>query len=309
MGYQERDYYRDDSGESGFQIKSWTVRLLIVTCVVFLANLLTSTTGHQNWLIDLLKLEGNAVANPVLWYQFLTAGFVHNPESLWHLAGNMLGLYVFGTLVEERYGGKELLRIYLIAIVLGAVVWSLRQYFLVGQYRGLDGDLHWFSAMGASGGVTTLITLACLLYPHRTVLLFFAIRTPLWLFGILVILSDLTGAWAAKNIPGDFAWKSIAFDVHLTGAALALAYWGLGLNFGRAPGSRELSTGWNRLKALWRVRPSVRIHEELDADDDDLEAQADRLLAKIARQGESSLTPQERRVLENYSRRIRDKQQ
>ena len=309
MGYQERDYYRDDSAENGFQIKSWTVRLIIITCVVFLANLLTSTTGDRNWLIDLFKLQGNAVAQPALWYQFLTAGFVHNPESLWHIAGNMLGLYVFGSLVEERYGGKELLRIYLVAIILGGVAWSLRQYFLVGQYRGADGELHWLNCLGASGGTTMLIVLASLLYPHRTVLLFFAIPTPLWLCGVLLIVSNLTGAWAAENIPGDFAWKSVAFDVHLTGAALAVAYWGLGLNLGRVPGSRELSTGWNKLKALFRARPAVRIHQEWDGDEDDLEAQADRLLAKIARQGESSLTAQERRILENYSRRIRDKQQ
>jgi hypothetical protein len=80
------------------------------------------------------------------------------------------------------------------------------------------------------------------------------------------------------------------------------------LNFGRIPGWRELSTGWSKLKSLFRFRPSVRIHQELDADDEDLEVQADRLLAKIARQGESSLTSQERRILESYSRRIRDKQ-
>jgi hypothetical protein len=52
----------------------------------------------------------------------------------------------------------------------------------------------------------------------------------------------------------------------------------------------------------------VRIHQLDEDEEEDLEVQADRLLAKIARQGEASLTSQERRILETYSRRIRDRQ-
>ena len=310
MGYQERDYYREGSGEEGFQIKSWTVRLILVNCAVFLANLLTSTSGQKDWLNHLLALQGNAIVEPTMWYQFLTYGFVHNPESLWHIVGNMFGLYIFGMLFEERFGGRELLRVFLVSIVLGGIVWSLRHSTVTGQYLGtIDEQMHWFTCVGASGGVATLILIGCLLQPHKTVQLFFAIPTPIWLFGVLILVSDLTGSWAAANIPGDYAWNSVAFDVHLTGAAIGLAYWGLGLNLGRMPGSRELATGWRKFKSLFRPRPSVRIHQDVDEDEEEeLEAQADRLLAKIARQGEASLTSQERRILETYSRRIRDRQ-
>jgi len=38
-----------------------------------------------------------------------------------------------------------------------------------------------------------------------------------------------------------------------------------------------------------------------------LDAQADRLLQKIQDQGEDSLTPKERQLLEAYSRRMRQK--
>jgi hypothetical protein len=40
---------------------------------------------------------------------------------------------------------------------------------------------------------------------------------------------------------------------------------------------------------------------------EDLDAEADRLLAKVSSQGEASLTPDERRTLEAYSRRMRQK--
>jgi membrane associated rhomboid family serine protease len=305
MGYQERDYYREDTGEDGFQIKTWTVRLIIANCAIFLADLLTTTGGHS-LLLPYLELHGDTIVTPWRWYQFLTYGFLHNPESLWHLVGNMFGLWVFGRALEERFGGKEFLRYYLIAIVLGGIVWSARQYFLVGSY------LQWADpsrmiCMGASGGIAALIVLFCLLYPRNTILLFFAIPLPAWMFGVLVVASDLTGSWAAHSTPAGMARAAIAFDVHLAGAALGLAYWALGLNFGRFPGWRELSLGWSKIKSLLRARPAVRIHEEME-DDEELEVQADRLLEKIARQGEASLTPHERRVLETYSRRIRDKQ-
>ena len=302
MGYQERDYYREDTGEEGFQIKSWTARLIIINCAIFLANALTMSNG-RSWLVPLLELHGNAIIDFRLWYQFLTYGFVHNPQSVWHIAGNMFGLWVFGRALEERFGGREFLRYYLIAIVLGGIVWSLRQYLMIGSAAGASRAI----CLGASGGTTALMVLYCLLYPRNTILLFFAIPTPAWMLGIVFVVSDLTGAWAAEAMPPALARTAIAFDVHLTGAALGLAYWGLGLNFGRMPGWRELSAGWNKVKALLRARPAVRIHDEFD-DEEDLESQADRLLEKIARQGEASLTAHERRVLENYSRRIRDKQ-
>src|SRR5688500_11319820 len=160
MGYQDRDYYREEGADEGFQIKSWTVRLIIINVAVFLANALTMSNG-RSWLVPLLDLQGNAVADPKMWYQFLTYGFLHNPESLWHVAGNMLGLWVFGRSLEEKYGSKEFLRFYFIAIVLGGIVWSLRQYFLIGQIGG-----EWATCKGASGGITALIIVFCLLYPH-----------------------------------------------------------------------------------------------------------------------------------------------
>lgn len=306
MGYQDRDYYREEGVEDGFQIKSWTVRLIILNCVIFLANALTMSDG-QSWLAPWLYVYGNTIVEPAQWWRLLTYGFAHNPDSLWHVAGNMFGLWIFGRAIEEKYGGKEFLRFYLAAIVLGGIVYSLRQYALVGPVK-LPGVPEWGNCKGASGGIVALIVLYCLLYPRNTILLFFAIPTPAWLVGILVVLSDLTGAWTKDLLlPRNIAWARTAFDVHLTGAAIGFAYWALGLHFGRFPGWREVSSSWSKFKRLFASRPAVRIHDEAD-DEEDLEAQADRLLDKIARQGESSLTPHERRVLETYSRRIRDRQ-
>jgi hypothetical protein len=66
---------------------------------------------------------------------------------------------------------------------------------------------------------------------------------------------------------------------------------------------------WNRLATIFRgwFRPDVRLHDpEATAKED---AEADRILDKIHRQGQSSLTSSERRFMEKYSRRVRQRRQ
>ena len=226
-----------------------------------------------------------------MWYQFLTAGFAHDPENLWHIMGNMFGLYVFGRPLEERYGPREFLRFYLVAPVsrndhLGSFVVTSRA---VRPY-----------CLGASGGVTAAIILFCLLFPKATLLLFFAIPIPAWLFGVFLVATDLFG----HNEPG--SGVQVAFDVHLTGALFALAYWYFGWNFGRLPGLAQLSRLFASPKRWVKPGPSLKVHDPEEYYDN-LDAEADRLLEKVNRDGLSSLTDKERRVLEDYSRRTRQK--
>jgi membrane associated rhomboid family serine protease len=210
MGFQDRDYYRDQSAPAGVQ--SWAIRLVIINVILFLADLFFGGPDHK--ITQLLMLQGDAIAHPWMWYQFLTAGFVHDPENHWHIAGNMLGLYFFGQPLEDRYGTKEFLRFYLAAIVLSLLTWSLRIYFAEGPTAAAATH-----CMGASGGVTASVILFCLLYPRATLLLFFIIPTPAWLVGILLVASDLF----AVRLPGQDG--RVAFDAHLAGATFALAYW------------------------------------------------------------------------------------
>jgi membrane associated rhomboid family serine protease len=293
MGFQDRDYYREESPATGVQ--SMVVKLIIVNAAIFLIDLFV-----EHKLTELLALQGDAIVRPWKWYQFVTAGFLHDWRNLWHILGNMLGLYVFGMRLEERYGPREFLRFYLIAIVLGFVVWSARAYFLTDPVKvpGVDNYLSWGTCLGASGGVTATIILFCLLFPRATLLLFFAIPMPAWLFGVLLVASDMLGT----QMPED----RVAYDVHLVGAAFALGYWYFGWNFGRLPGAARLSRMLSQPTKWLSPRPDLRVHDPEEYYDD-LDAEADRILAKLSHEGESSLTPQERRVLEDYSRRMRQK--
>lgn len=298
MGYQERDYYREEpTGNAlGIAVNSVVMRLIIINGMLFLANLLTSRKGDDdttNWLTKLLLLHGDAILHPQMWYQFLTAGFVHSPTNIGHILLNMLALFSLGKPLEERFGGWEFLRFYLVAIVFSSIAWSTAQV-LEGTPKNL--------MLGASGGVTATIILFCLLYPRRTLLLMFAIPIPAWVAGLIVIAFDMFGAkmpWAPN--------AKIAYETHLAGAAFAVAYWYFGWNLGRMPGMAVLGAGAQKLgRAMQPPRADVRLHDP-DDEYDDLDAEADRVLDKLHREGEAGLTKKERRVLEAYSRRMRQK--
>ena len=303
MGYSDRDYYREESSQDSMGIpgQSVVVRLRVVNVVVFLADWITAS-GNDHWLFNSLAVHGDTVARPLYWYQFLTAGFIHSNQGLWHILGNMFGLYVFGKAIEERLGWKEFLRIYLLAIVLGNVVWGLRQYFVVGTF-GEAAAQEYAITFGASAGVTALTLLFCLYYPRATILLFFVIPTPAWLVGILIIVGDLSGVMSQDK---EASLIHAGLDNYAVGCLFTLAYWYFGWNFARLPGTRGLAKMGRSFGSLFTPRPQMRVHDP-ERDYEDLEEEADRLLAKVSQKGESSLTPKERKTLEEYSRWMRQK--
>jgi len=298
MGFHDRDYYRE--GSQSTYVTSMVVKLIIINGIVFLGELLFGARE----VTSLLGLHPDTIVKPLYWWQFVTAGFVHDPDHLNHILFNMLGLYCFGMPLEERYGRREFLRFYLTAIVLGFVVWSASNYlFLV---RSLPPDAmaeagRKVLCYGASGGVTAAIILFCLLYPRATILLGFLFPVPAWLVGVITVASDLFGSANRSALMG-----GVAYDVHLVGAALAFGYWHFGWNFGRLPGLDELKRVVALPKKWLKARPPLKVHDP-EHYYEDLDAQADRLLDKVNREGLSSLTDQERRILEDYSRRTRQK--
>ncbi len=304
MGYSDRDYYREDTTRDtmGIPGQSMVVRLLVINLVLFLADWITSSAG-DHWLFGRLALQGDTVANPLQWYRFLTAGFMHSHQGLWHIMGNLFALYIFGKPLEERLGGKEMLRLYLLAIVLGNVVWGLRQYFLAGQFAS-GGATLWATIFGPAAGITTLALLYCLYFPRSTINMMFIIPTPSWIVAIVCVAVDFAGVMSQH--PKDKSLAFAALDHYAVGSLFTLAYWHFGWNFGRLPGVRGFAKIWTSFKGMFSPRPQIRVHDP-ERDYEDLEEEADRLLAKVGQQGESSLTAKERKVLEEYSRWMRQK--
>src|SRR4051794_35120083 len=224
MGFQDRDYYRE-SGQSAY-VTSVVIKLIIINIVVWFAEAILFSSardanGH-NLLASLLGLHANTIVQPLYWWEFVTAGFVHDPENIQHLLFNMIGLYCFGMPLEQRYGRRELLRFYLVAVVLGTIVWSVSHYFYLIQNlppeRAAD-IAQKTICYGASGGVTAVTLLFCLLYPRATLLAAFLFPVPAWIVGAFIIVTNLMGTGGSSLMAGGGG-----FDGHSFRAAPALRF-------------------------------------------------------------------------------------
>jgi membrane associated rhomboid family serine protease len=287
MGLYDREYYRGDEGPSGYQ---FSTRMMVTNLVILNAALwlLDLFLGRQHWLVETLAVTPDVLAKPWLWWKFLTYGFAHDPATIGHVFWNMVGLWIFGRDVEAVYGPKEFLRIYLTALVLGSMVWCVRE-----QLDSDGGPLR--PLLGASGAVTAVILLYVFHYPHRTVLLMFVLPVPAWVLGVLMIGGDVVQLLTARD-------RAVAFDVHLVGAAFAVAYYRLGWNLGRfLPQFGFARSAMSKLKPT----PKLKIHDP--GEDAQQDEEADRILEKVSREGLDSLSGKERRILEDYSRRMRHK--
>jgi membrane associated rhomboid family serine protease len=301
MGIYDRDYYREQRPAFSIRAPQTIVgALILVNVAVWILDFFTQARINPftdavvgRWLSDHLAVSGDTLTQPWMWWQFFTYGFAHSPVSFDHILWNMLGLFVFGRDLEWHYGRKEFLRLYLAFVGVGGLAWAI-----INQIQGgHQGDM----VYGASGAVVGTIVLFALNFPHRTILLFFVLPMPAWVLGILLVAGDLYGAFAQNMTRGG---SNVAYSVHLAGAAFALLYFRFHWNLGR------LVEGRFSLPRL-APRPKLRIHDPSDdeATPTDLSEEVDRILEKIHREGESSLTRGERRTLENASRQYQKKRQ
>lgn len=289
MGIYDREYYRDDAPTDLRLPGGWTVTtwLVIVNAAMFLLNFVA-----DDWIVRYFAATPQSLTRPYLWWQLLTYGFTHDPDTIDHLFWNMFGLWLFGRSVEAIYGPREFLRFYLCGIVLGGIVWTAR--ILIATGGAGNGNF----LLGASGAVTAVTLLFCIHFPKQTILLMMVLPVPAWLLGALIIVWNVFGALSGAG--------GTAFDVHLVGVVLAIVYHRLGWNFGR------WTSRWTGSlpRGLFSRRPRLKVHRPSDAEhdfDDRLAEQADQLLEKINRLGIDSLTASERATLERHSRRMRDR--
>ena len=290
MGLSERDYYRDDE-PGGFHLggeRTMVVNLLIANVAVYVVCMFISG------LTTRLSLHGDLFTSArslTQAWQLLTYGFVHSPISgsgagIFHLLMNMFVLWMFGREVEAKYGRMEFLRLYLVAIVFSGVVWAVRQIVTGSAYSADPATV-----LGASGAVTTVVLLYCLNWPKRQILLMGLFAMPAWVMGMVLVGIDLLRSFERDS--------QIAWDCHLAGALFAIGYFHLGINFGHFLPTMKKSSWMKR-------RPNLRVHSPDDSYEN-LDEEADRVLDKVHREGEGSLTARERTVLEAYSRRMRQK--
>ena len=305
MGIYDRQYYRDS--EEGFSIESLTrgksvvFTLIALNVAVFVADVVAGKNQpFSNGLAsDFLSISGSDLFQPWFWFRFLTYGFAHGSPQ--HLFWNMFGLYMFGSTVESFMGSTKFFWFYVTAVVLGSVCW------ISGAYLFNQQNFQNVGLLGASGGVAGVIIFFCLKFPNQMISPMFLpfIRYPAWLMGILFVLGDLVGFFQSQP-------SRVAFIVHLAGAAYAYAFTQTGWSFGNIAPANVRFTGLAGLSKLFKSKPKLKVHRPSsggsgDGQHERLAERAVDILKKLHEQGEASLSPRERKILEEYSKSIKQK--
>lgn len=280
MGIYDRDYYRDErrSAFGGNWSAVWVI--IAINVIIFVLDQLSDT----HWLTNHMALKSNLWHHPWQFWTVLSYGFAHDPSNIEHIGFNMFGLWLFGIDVERLYGREKFMRLYLGLIVCTGLAWVAIQA-VSGQQA---------SIIGASGAIMGIMAVYVLNFPNRMFLLFFAIPVPAWALGIGYFLWDV---WGAVN-PAD----NVAHAAHVAGAIFGVIFARTGWYLGALIPS--IGTQWLKFN-----RPKLRVHSEREEPQSqrDVQKRVDEILEKISREGEASLTPDERRELEELSRRFRNR--
>jgi membrane associated rhomboid family serine protease len=265
------------------RITPWVLRLIIANAVVLL---LMRTIFLSPAMADALAFSPvSALRQP---WSFFTYMFVH--AGLLHLLGNMLMLFVFGTAVENRMGSRTFILYYLLCGV-GAAIFSL----------GLSIIMPVSPLIGASGAVLG-VALAFAIYWPDAELIIFPIPMPIRartlvtaLVALDVLLYFLT--------PGD----GIAHLAHVGGVAFGYLFFRMQGFSRRSPHPPPravervvmVQSGAAEPEHRTPVTPA-RPRRRVDADP--VAAEVDRVLDKISEKGIASLTPAERRFLDEVAK-------
>jgi membrane associated rhomboid family serine protease len=123
-----------------------------------------------NLVIWLLQVIPGSTLTSTLFYaplltviepwRMITAGFVHSPDSFWHILLNIYSIYIFGRVIEPMLGPVRFLVLYLVSIFGGSamVLWLSEPVVPVvgasGAFFGLMGAyLIMLRAIGDNSGL------------------------------------------------------------------------------------------------------------------------------------------------------------
>jgi len=290
MGLYDREYGRNDYGQApGIRLdgpRSLTTNLVLLTFGIYLLQIFTNgAAGDSGWITEIFSLQADALTKPWLLFEFLSYGFLHDPNNITHILFNMIGVWMFGRVVEQRYGRTEFLSFYLAAIIAAGATWYAGSWLMHG------GQLPNSSMLGASGGLSALLILFVFNFPKQMIYIWGVFPLPAWAFGLFFISQDIMGT---LNQP-----DNVAYTAHLGGAAFGCLYFLMGWRI-----SSWLPKDFSLPKPTRRSK--LRIHAP-DDDGSETDQQVDEILKKIQAEGQDSLTRRERRILEKASQEYQRK--
>ena len=186
--------------------------LIIINVLVWVAQLIFDKTYDLTGMLALYPI-GTPMFKP---YQIATHMFTHAAYDekgqiiLYHILFNMFGLWMFGRVLENVWGGKRFLLFYL-SCGIGAAITHLAVQYFTGSYS---------AAVGASGAIMGIFAAFAYLFPNTELYLYFAIPIKAKWAVLGLVAFDLYKGYSGSDNVAHFAHLGGA----LTGFILVLIW-------------------------------------------------------------------------------------
>lgn len=277
--------YGSFAERTGFSLTPWVRRILVANAAVYLVSLVVPDVFMNRWF-GFVPAEILFRPWGIFTYMFVHGGF-------WHVLLNMLVVFFFGPPLEQRLGGTEFLKLYLLAGLGGA---------LMGFIFAFD-----IAVIGASGAAFGLMLAFAWYWPNA----------PIYIWGIFPVKAKyLVGFFFVLTFFSAFfgAGGGVAHFAHLGGLLAGVVYLKSGGELGARLGSLKKAARVERLAIVPRddaeeeertgARRPRRGRKARMAEKELLD-EVDRILDKISDSGMASLTDEERKILDEVSKRRR----
>jgi len=253
----------------------------------------------------------DVAALPSRGWTALTYLFVH--AGVWHMAVNMYALYLFGPRLEQTWGGPKRFLWFYALCGLGGVVFDL-VFIRAGVL------------VGASAAVFGVMTAYVMQWPDDEVFLLFVMPVR-----VRTLVIGLVAVNLIVGLLGTADGVNVVYFAHVGGAIAAYVYMRMAMSSGmdqvrqrvanlpdadeppraipRSMPRRERGDEVDDIVAKSKAIAAKRV-TSLSPSSRRREARAEelnRVLDKISQHGIESLTSDERKVLEEMSRRLRDR--
>lgn len=202
MRYQFQSEQRDFSLRP--KIFTDAIKVIIWTnIIIFLLKIISQepSTPFFNPVVDLFGLSSNNVW-PRVWQPF-TYLFIH--KDLLHVFFNMFVLWMFGSELESIWGRKSFLQYYFLTGIGSGLVWLLLNFSNAN-----------YVLAGASGAVYGVLLAFGMMFPNRTVYLYFLLPIKV---KYLVMILVATEFFLSMNSTSD-----ISHITHLSAVLIGYIY-------------------------------------------------------------------------------------
>jgi len=178
----------------------------IIILIIAITAIISFIAFNNKEIFEKYKFNIGAILHRKEYIRVLSAGFLH--ADIMHLLFNMMTLYFFGPVILQGFGNVGFLIIYFGSILLGNI-------FSLFIYQKQP----WYSAIGASGGVSGILFAAIAMMPNIGIYFFFIpIPIPGFIFGLLYF------SYSVYMMLNPKQWDNLGHAAHLGGAFFGLVY-------------------------------------------------------------------------------------